>query len=101
MIAGWLVGVPRDRNETRVAGGQEISSDCSSRFWLVEQFACRTEDEEGRVMLLTRAQREKFLRAAIVHRSCSKVGYGLEVRMVSLSEARGTTWSSHRRQEQR
>lgn len=50
-------------------------------------------------MLLTRDQPEKFLRAAIVPRSGSKVGYGLEIRMLSLSEARGTTWSSQRRQE--
>lgn len=52
-------------------------------------------------MLLTRAQPEKFLRAAIVPRSDSKVGYGLEVRMLSFSKARGNTWSSHRRQKQR
>lgn len=52
-------------------------------------------------MLLTRAQPVKVLRASIVPRRGSKVGYGLEARMLSLSEARGTTWSSHRRQEWR
>lgn len=67
----------------------------------MEQFACRTGDEERQVIFLIRAQPEKFLIASIVHRRGSKVGYGLKARMLSLSETRGTTWSIHMRQEWR